>query len=415
MEVQPLRLPKTVPTAPSPALPLAGGGASVEADGTSDADALTPRFLDLLDEAFDENGGTASKDPQEELRSVWQQALYRQSVLEAELERLRDENAELRREGGTRAPPLESRADDDTPLGAWDRHAGSAQNVLGALPVYRPGALSPEGPLRVDWMRSCGLGWNDVTSCLGWLDARLRHAIVAAFPLLSRLMSTPLLCRETARERAHDLLQKRDSLLLLRDGQHNAIATLPAIGRMLGAELAEEEIRAHGLAHSVPAIFASEIRDLEGQLAHARGCAEAQYATLRQLRDARDDHRHDVFVLLDELSKALGRASAAQATGGVGDGDAAEGALADAEAAMRAAEARLRQPLEVLLSREDDHRQPSTALDQVGAIVSREWDEAVSRVRGLFGKRDDNAPRGKRLPRSSSWSLQSLRRGGAPR
>ena len=89
--------------------------------------------------------------------------------------------------------------------------------------------------------------------------------------------------------------------------------------------------------------------------------------------------------------------------------------MADAEAAMRAAEARLCQPLEVLLSREDDHRQPSTALDQVGAIVSREWDEAVSRVRGLFGKRDDNAPRGKRLPRSSSWSLQSLRRGGAPR
>ena len=66
-------------------------------------------------------------------------------------------------------------------------------------------------------------------------------AVAAQFPLLSRLMSTPLLCRDTVAECARDLLQKRDSLLLLREGSHGAVASAQTVAAVLGTELKNAE------------------------------------------------------------------------------------------------------------------------------------------------------------------------------
>ena len=58
-------------------------------------------------------------------------------------------------------------------------------------------------------------------------------------------MSTPLLCRDSADERARDLLQKRDHLLLLREGPQGAASSAQVAAATLGAELGREERRCH--------------------------------------------------------------------------------------------------------------------------------------------------------------------------
>ena len=248
--VPPIHLPTARPSVPhAAALPLSGY-----------TDALTPRFLELLDSEMDSEPASAAMSGNEQreghledLRNVWQQALYRQSVLEADNERLKQvaserdaaaavleaDNQRLRKElelaieraaaaeASTAALPIQPVP--AIPQEQWGVHAAAVQNVLGALPVYRPGAGGPStSGGSSDWANSCGLSLNDVSAALYWIDSRLCHLMSLHFPKLSRLMSTPLLCRDSDLERAQDLLQKRDSLLLLRDGQHSTILTLKA-------------------------------------------------------------------------------------------------------------------------------------------------------------------------------------------
>lgn len=84
-------------------------------------------------------------------------------------------------------------------------------------------------------------------------------------------MTTPLLCREGARQRALDLLAKRDSLLLLREGEEGAMASVPAVAAALGGELRAEEERASVLL----ATLRGELQQEEEHKRHLHSCVEA--------------------------------------------------------------------------------------------------------------------------------------------
>ena len=377
-------------------LPFGGAGSSC---GTTDA--LTPRFLALLeaDDLASPRGNAAASAADleaetrarhlEELRSMWQQALYRQSVLESEkerlvceVERLRlaaspahiDPYAERASEASSPSSPAEtftsvasstsdvrragaigaelrgaleadlarSRSSGEAatlerlaglrregesvegaaavdvakpPIIGWDGQSAMVQDVLGAIPAERQGAASG-GVGGVDWAHSCGLHLAQVYAALSWIDKHLRACVCAGFPLLDRLTSTPLLCRDTAAERAHDLLEKRDTMMLLRDGQHGALAALPAVARALGSDLAAEEVRVD--------LALAEMRQLEEQKEQLRSSAELQSSAAVELATALDEcrgescqrmdaHRRDVSILLAEV-RAMALPERADAT-----------------------------------------------------------------------------------------------------
>ena len=310
-------LRRTMP--PIPRLPLPNKPLVATADALTprDADLLTPRFLALLESELPTT--TAAAPPhtttetlaathREELRSMWQQALYRQAVLEAE-------NDELRRAlhaAQQQAPPppagatstststtTSSAAAAATPTAAdetsataeerWNRDAAGVQNVLGALPPHRPGGAggAPGGALCPEWMASHGLSWAEISACVHWLDARLIEAAAASFPRLRRLMSTPLLCRETAYECAGDLLRKRDALLLLRDEGHGAVASVAAAAAAVGAELRAEEVSAAALRHDVRRLERNVAQLLANADFLAREADKARDAARRHVEEAR--------------------------------------------------------------------------------------------------------------------------------
>ena len=87
---------------PIPRLPLPNSTQPLVATADAlttprDADLLTPRFLALLESELPTTAAapphtttdTLAATHREELRSMWQQALYRQAVLEAENDELR--------------------------------------------------------------------------------------------------------------------------------------------------------------------------------------------------------------------------------------------------------------------------------------------------------------------------------------
>ena len=54
----------------------------------------------------------------------------------------------------------------------WDEHAAAVQDVLGGLPLYRPGGVP--GSAAPEWSpAACGLRLTDVTGSLAWLDRQL--------------------------------------------------------------------------------------------------------------------------------------------------------------------------------------------------------------------------------------------------
>ena len=283
----PLRLPVAPEPPPSAVLPL-GERAEPSIAEPPGSDPLTPRFLALLEE---DNAGArgevaaASERPAmrtehvEELRAMWQQALYRQGLLGKENERLRLLLAA--QDGDGQDEPPGTGAPATPPCAQWDAHAAAVQDVLGGLPLYRTGLPAETSPA------ACGLRFTDVTGSLAWIDRQLCScgarsprasppspqpaavlrspssttgsatlAVAANFPLLARLMSTPLLCRDSADERARDLLQKRDSLLLLREGPQGASASAQAVAAALGAELEREERQCHGALEQAPPLRA---------------------------------------------------------------------------------------------------------------------------------------------------------------
>ena len=171
----------------------------------------------------------------------------------------------------------------------WNRDAAGVQNVLGALPPHRPGGAggAPGGALCPEWMASHGLSWAEISACVHWLDARLIEAAAAAFPRLRRLMSTPLLCRETAYECAGDLLRKRDALLLLRDEGHGAVASVAAAAAAVGAELRDEEVSAAALRHDVRRLERNVAQLLANADFLAREADKARDAARRHVEEAR--------------------------------------------------------------------------------------------------------------------------------
>ena len=213
--------------------------------------------------------------------------VYRQSLLEAEkgalrasLDRAVSELEEERRRRRANIPPAAQPSVSD----GWDAHAAAVQNVLGAVPLDRPGGAPPALPdassssssssVLGEWASVAkALTFTDIVGALAWIDARLRACVVASFPCLERLLSTPLLCRERDEERASDLLAKRDSLLLMRDGAlGTSLATVPTLATTLGSELRKEE---HSSAVQL-ASLSSELASEEAQRRHLEACVEAQ-------------------------------------------------------------------------------------------------------------------------------------------
>ena len=311
---------------PIPRLPLPNKPLVATADALTtprDADLLTPRFLALLESELPTTAAapphttteTLAATHREELRSMWQQALYRQAVLEAENDELRRAlhaaqqqappppepppppaaaatSASTSTTSAAAAAAATPTAADETSATAeerWNRDAAGVQNVLGALPPHRPGGAggAPGGALCPEWMASHGLSWAEISACVHWLDARLIEAAAASFPRLRRLMSTPLLCRETAYECAGDLLRKRDALLLLRDEGHGAVASVAAAAAAVGAELRAEEVSAAALRHDVRRLERNVAQLLANADFLAREADKARDAARRHVEEAR--------------------------------------------------------------------------------------------------------------------------------
>lgn len=349
----------------------------------------------------------ARREAANELTAAVAEAMATAALEAAAVERER----ERARAAATAAAAAKAAAEEasGSAWAVWDDEAAAVQEVLGALPVYRSGSSAELS--RADWGKSCGLSVAEVAHALYWIDARLRGLVSRHFPQLLRLTSTPLLCRETDCDRAHDLMQKRDSLLLFRDGQHGVLATLNAASQALGIELTQEEAeRCRGAAHCAVAL--RELRDSEAQLQQLRSSVDAQARGAEQLAIELDraqarvghacvDHHKDVNMLLQHLKHQA------------------------PEGTARQAEARLSAPLDEL-----DRRRLYTAAAHPQASPLDGLKGLAVGVRDLFAPkhaasvRETNRPdllfskgsfgKGPSLPTSLSGPLDALRRSLSP-
>lgn len=248
-----------------------------------------PSLLGMVDDA--EAGTVVDDEEPDWLAQAHEDAFTGEALLETL--RLLDQETDALSETLSHAPPPPADEDEEP---EWLSRA--AKHIIDIEPLWDETAALAQGGLLTATEEAAGASSSADAGALRWLDAQLLQLVATSFPHLERLVSSPSLMSAERDTLAHELLRKRD-VLMLRERQSSANVALPVAVRTMSMELRREEASLHKTRRAA----AKQNRGYAALYQQLEFTRSAAAATSGAARTIVDDHEKDVNVLLAELKR----------------------------------------------------------------------------------------------------------------